>query len=76
MLAPPGVLPRAQPAAHGAADRGMQRSPLAGILGLGADHTPQLVPEILDAVMEPDADVLHDSPQPSEDLGMQASFDP
>ena len=74
LLAPPGVLTRAQPAAQEAADRGLSRSSLAGAAGLGADHTPQLMPETLDAVMGPDVDVLHDSLQPSGDLGMQASL--
>ena len=74
LLAPPGVLTRARPAAQEAGDRGLRRSPFAGAAGLGADHAPQLMPETLDAVMEPDVDVLHDSLQPSGDLGMQASL--
>lgn len=74
MLAPPEVLTRAQQAAQDTADRGLRRSLLAGAPELSAEHTPQLLPETLDSVMEPDADVLHDYPRPSGDLGMQASF--
>ena len=70
LLAPPGVLTRARPTARETADRGLRRSPLPGAAGLGADHTPQLMPETLDAVMGPDVDVLHNS----GDLGMQASL--
>ena len=74
LLAHPGILPRA--GARDAADRGLRRSPLAGAAGLGAGHMLQAMPETVDAVMEPDVDELHDSCQPSGDLGMQASLIP
>ena len=70
LLAPPGVLTRARPALQAASDRGLRCSPLPGVARLGADH----MPEVFDTVMEPYVDVLHDSLQPSGDLGMQASL--
>ena len=74
LLAPPGVLPRAQPAANGAADIKLHRSPLAEALGSSVDRALQPMPETLESIIEPDVDILYGSPQPSVDLGMQASF--